>query len=128
MNITLSQAIKFPNFYREIQDLKLPIKTVHKLSRISKELAFHIDFYWENLQKITLEYAQFNDDGTPRLTEDGEGILLIPGRIQECSKKIDELGALTIELADALKINISDLEDMELTLQSFEAIEPFIEN
>ncbi len=126
MQISLSQIIKFPSFFQEIQSLKLPIKLAFKLSQIKNELNFHIDFYWENLQKISLEYAQLDDEGFPRMTENGQGMLLKPDCVQECSQKIEELGALNIELPDSLKIDISYLEDLELTMQSFEAIMPFI--
>lgn len=126
MTITLVQAANLFNFFREIQNLKLPIRTAYKISQLKKELDFHINFYLENLNKITLEYAQIDENGAPCFSGDGQGVLIKTENIQECTKKIEELGNLTVELSDTASFTLSDFNEIELTLQSFEALLPFI--
>ena len=125
MILKLSQAIALPSFCQTIQNTKLPIRTTYKLSQLKRELEFHINFYWENLQKIMQEYADTDENGNIKTTEDGAGILIRQEFIQECTQKVNDLSNLTIEIPD-IYFSISDFDNLEISMQAFEAILPFI--
>lgn len=125
MTLTLGQIANFPNLYQEISGFKLPIQVVYKLSRLRKEIEFHISFYKENVQKILSECAELDEQGLPRQLENGNGVMLKPDCIEKCIKQIEELGALAIDIPD-IYFSILDFDGVEISMQSFEIIAPFI--
>jgi hypothetical protein len=66
-----------------------------------------------------------DENGNLVPTEDGNGIKLKPGTEQECFAKINELQALDVEMPD-IKFDIDDFGDIELTMDVFSLITPFL--
>jgi hypothetical protein len=52
-------------------------------------------------------------------------IKIIPGKEEECAKKITELRELEVSLDD-FKFNIDEFENLNLTISQMSAILPFI--
>lgn len=125
MTIFLSNIINFPIFYEQVRRAKLPIRTAYKLSRLNQELNFHINFYKENLQSIIVEYAEKDKEGNLLKTQDGQGIKIRANTNEECSRKIQELLNLKIEIPDCF-FKIEDFEKVELTVEALEAGSIFI--
>lgn len=125
MLIPLSEILNFPTFYNQIKKERISISVAYKLSKLKKEVDFHLNFYRENLQKIISEYAQKEPDGTIKTTPDGQNVLLIPEFSAECSKKIKELCDLKIELTDP-QLTLADFDNLTLELEALEPLFPFL--
>lgn len=120
MVVLLSEIIKFPMFFESVKTAKLPIKVTYKLSQLKHELEFHIDFYQKTMQQIIFEYSEKDEKGQPLRDNDGKGILIPTERLEECSKKTQDLLNLKIELKD-YDFKLSDFENLELSVEALEA-------
>ena len=119
-------AIRFQEIYPEINQIKLPIQTAYKLSRIVSYISEQVEFYDQEISKILQEYGQRNEDGTLKISDDGTSIKIIEGKIKECYYKIIELQS--IQIADpSYKIDISELDGLSLTLEQMNILLPFME-
>lgn len=118
--------IQFQNIYSEINKIKLPIQTVYKLSKITSYVFEQIEFYNQEFDKILQQYGQKNEDGSLKVSDDGNSIKIIEGKIKECSDKIIELQSIQVA-EPPYKINISELEGLDLNLEQMNILLPFME-
>ena len=126
MTYKMHELINFPTFFEKVKYLPLSIKTSYKLTILATEIEKHINFYQENFRKILTEYGQKDENGNLVQTDDGQGIKIIEGKIDECNAKVIELRDLDVELPDT-KFSIDDFGDIALTPMEVYIIKPFIE-
>ena len=116
MTCKMYSIIDFPSFFEKVKSQPLPFKTSYRLTLLATEIEKHINFYQENFRKILTEYGQ---------KDDGQGIKIIEGKIDECNAKVIELRDLDVELPDT-KFSIDDFGDIALTPMEVYIIKPFI--
>lgn len=125
MTTTMSNIINFNIFYDEVRNAKIPLKLAFKLSNLIKAINEKTEFYREELQKILYEYGELDENGNIIPTDDGRGVRVKPGTEIECMTKVNELQSLEIELPD-ITFDIEEFGDIELTLDVFNIITPFL--
>ena len=125
MTLKMFNIIDFASFYTEVKSTKLPLKTLFKLSNLSKAIEDKLEFYQEHFQAILKEYGELDENNNLIPTDDGRGIKVRPGTEMDCMEKINELQSLEIELPDIL-FDIEEFGDIELTLEIFNIITPFL--
>lgn len=125
MTTQMKNITDFAVFYGEVKTAKLPLKTLFKLSNLSKAIEEKLEFYQEQFQAILKEYGEFDAEGNIVPTEDGRGIKVRPGTELECMNKINELQNLEIDLPD-VAFDIEEFGDIEMTLEVFNIITPFL--
>lgn len=126
MTLKMQNILNFNVFYNEVKSSKLPLKTAYKLSLLVKAIDDKIQFYQEKLQEILMDCAQLDENNHPIPTEDGNGVKIKPGFEMECMNRVNELQSLEIELPD-MKFNIDDFGNIEISVEMFSVILPFIE-
>ena len=80
--------------------------------------------YQKEFQKIINDYA-LKENGQLVYSDDLTSIRIIPGKEEECTKKITELRELEVSLDD-FKFDIDEFENLNLTISQMSAILPFI--
>lgn len=125
MQIKITEILNFTDFYVSVKDKKMSIMTAYKLTKLAKAVETEIDFYRNKLQAIINEYSQKDDDGNYIPTDGGEGIKIIEGKEEECGKAMFELQNLMVELPD-INFGVTEFDDVEITLEDFANIAPFI--
>ena len=125
MTLKMYQIIDLPPFLEKVKSQKLPFKTSYRLAMFMQEVQKHIDFYQENFRNLLIEYSQKDENGNPKPTEDGQGVLLIEETMNEAYIKLAELRDLDVELPDA-KFSVDDFGDIELSPEEMFVIMPFI--
>ena len=125
MITTMSNIINFNVFYDEVRNAKIPLKLAFKLSNLTKVVNEKTEFYREEFQKILREYGEFDENGNIIPTNDGRGVKVKPGTEMECMTKINELQSLEVELPD-ITFDVEEFGDIELTLDVFNIITPFL--
>jgi hypothetical protein len=115
----------FGYFYNEVKTAKLSFKVLYKLSTLSKAIEEKTAFYREKFQEILQEYGEKDENGNLVPTDDGNGIKIKIETQQECFSKINELQMLEVELPD-IKFDIEDFGNIELTMEIFQLITPFL--
>lgn len=126
MTLKMGEIINFGYFYDEVKNQKLSFKVLYKLSTLAKAVDEKTAFYREKFQEVLKEYGELDENGNLIPTEDGNGIKVKPGTETECIAKINELQALEVDMPD-VKFSIEDFGDIELTMEVFGLIRPFID-
>jgi hypothetical protein len=125
MTLKMIDIINFNVFYDEVRTNKMPLKVAFKLSNLVKAINEKTDFYREEIQKILQEYGEFDENGNIITINNGNGIKVKPGTEIECTAKINELQSLDVDLPD-ITFDIEEFGDIEMTLEIFNIITPFL--
>ena len=125
MQLKMQNILNFTSFYDVVKSQKLPIKTAYHLAQLATAIDKELQFYREKLQAIVQEYGEMDESGQLKPTADGSGIILRPGTESECYAAMQELQDLEIELPN-IQFDISEFDNVELTMAELGAIIPFI--
>ena len=121
------QVIELNNFYPKIKDMKVPVKTAYKFTKLMRQVEKEVEFYQNKFNELVLEYGQYDETGHLKTTEDGLSIAILPGKESDCAEKLSELRNLEIELIN-IKFTIDELSDLDISIAELENLMPFIED
>ena len=125
MILKMKDITDFAAFYNEVKVARLPFKTLFKLSTLSRAVEEKLEFYQEHFQAILKEYGELDEQGNLIPTEDGRGVKIKSGTELDCMAKITELQMLEVELPETF-FSLEEFDSIELTLEAFNVITPFI--
>ena len=127
MTITLSKLIHFSKFYNEVKATKIPVKTAYKLNKLATAIDEQNKFYGEQLNLILGDCADRDEGGKYIPTNDSVGVKILDDKQQEFIDRINELLLLEVELPD-ITFDIEEFGNIELTMESFNLITPFLKD
>ena len=119
-------ALNFLEAYSSIKNKPLKINIIYKLSKCLEECEKERDFYQEQLANILNKYAKKDENGNFIYTNEKTGILINESQQQVCEKELSELLTLDININEKYFIKITDIADLELDIETFNKIKPFI--
>lgn len=120
------EVLELQNLYNSIADIKLPLKTTYKFTRLMKRAEEELTFYQEKLREIVEEYG-IKENGQYKLTPDGQSIAIIPGKEVECNTKLAELRNLDV-LIDGIKFSIEELDGIDVSISELSCLMSLIED
>jgi hypothetical protein len=120
------QVLELQNLYNSIANIKLPLKTTYKFTRLMRRAEEEISFYQEKFREIVEEYG-VKENGEYKLTSDGQSIAIAPGREIECNTKLMELRNLDVPIDD-IKFSIEELERIDVSISELSCLIPLIED
>ena len=127
MKITMEQLIDFRNNGDFFATANVPLKGAYKINKIRKAVEKESEFYSEKFQEIIDSFAQKDENGNLKFSEDGSQILIQDGKIDECNQALEDLQNLEVEVEN-FNLTIDDLgENIECTPEQLEALMPFME-
>lgn len=85
----LYQILNLPHVYETILEKNLPFSLAYKLNKLAEAVNKELEFYRNSMTKLIDEYAE-KENGQPVLLENGD-IKIIPEKINECQRRINEL-------------------------------------
>ena len=112
--------------YNSIANVKLPLKTTYKFTRLMKRAEEEVTFYQEKFREIVEEYG-VKENGEYKLTPDGMSIVIIPGKEVECNNKLAELRNLDVQI-DGIKFSIEELEGIDVSISELSCLMSLIED
>ena len=121
----IMDLLSFSNFYNQIKNEKINFQLAYKIEKLKREVDFHLNFYEENLNSLILQYADKEEDGELKKTNDGQGIAIQKGKEKECEEKINELINLEIEKPN-ISFSLDEFNSIQLSIENLKAIMPFI--
>ena len=127
MTIILSKLIHFSKFYNEVKVTKIPVKTAYKLNKLATAIDEQNQFYGEQLSLILGNCADRGEDGNYIPTNDNIGVKILDDKKQEFIGRMNELLLLEVELPD-ITFDIEEFGNVELTMESFNLITPFLKD
>lgn len=126
VTVTMDQIIAFRNADDVFDGMILPLKVAYKLNKIKKAVSTEGEFYTSKFQEIVDKYAQKDANGQPVLSGDGQQIMIIEDKIEECHQALSDLQNLTVEI-DNMNLSIDDFgENLVCTPEDLEALMPFL--
>ena len=120
------EVLELQNLYNSIANIKLPLKTTYKFTRLMKRAEEELAFYQEKFREIVEEYG-VKENGQYKLTPDGQSIAIIPGKEVECNTKLAELRNLDV-LIDGIKFSIEELEGIDVSISELSCLMSLIED
>lgn len=127
MPMKMYEILELQTLYNSIANIKLPLKTTYKFTRLMKRAEAELEFYQTKFQEIVAEYGEKDDNGQYKFTEDGQSIVIIAGKEQECNAKLFELRNLDVEIND-IKFTIEELEGIDVSISELACIMSLIED
>lgn len=124
------EILELQSLYNSILNVKLPLKTAYKFTRLMKRAETEIEFYQTKFQEILAEYGEKDENGQYKFVEGGQSIAIIPGKEQECNHKLMELRNLEVEMGD-IKFSLEDfdrLEELNVSISELACIMSLIED
>lgn len=126
MKISMSKILDLQELYPKLSSQPLPIGTTYKLTKLFNVVKSEAEFYTTNLDKIISEFGQKDENGNFILTEDQKGVRIDQDKIPEVESRLQELWNIEVELP-SITFKLSELEKVELSVQEFNNLLPFIE-
>ena len=120
------EVLELQNLYNSIADIKLPLKTTYKFTRLMRRAEEEISFYQEKFREIVEEYG-VKENGEYKLASDGQSIAIIPGKEVECNTKLAELRNLDVQI-DGIKFSIEELEGIDVSISELSCLMSLIED
>ena len=120
------EVLELQNLYNSIANIKLPLKTTYKFTRLMKRAEEEISFYQEKFREIVEEYG-VKENGEYKLTPDGQSIVIIAGKEVECNQKLAELRNLEV-MIEGITFSIDELEGIDLSIQELSCLMSLIED
>ena len=120
------EVLELQNLYNSIVNIKLPLKTTYKFTRLMKRAEEEISFYQEKFREIVEEYG-VKENGEYKLTPDGQSIVIISGKEVECNQKLAELRNLDVQI-DNIKFTIEELEGIDVSISELSCLMSLIED
>lgn len=105
---------------------KLPAAVAYKIAKIIREMEESLIFYNQRFQELLDEYAEKEQDGTYKMSEDKTYIIIQEGKRDSFQREYDELNQVEIEIKSS-PISLESLEKYEFTADEFSTLVPFIE-
>jgi predicted transcriptional regulator len=121
------EILELQTLYSSIANIRMPLKTTYKFTRLMKRAETELEFYQTKFQEIVAEYGEKDDNGQYKFTEDGQSIVIIAGKEQECNAKLFELRNLDVEIND-IKFSIEELEGIDVSISELACIMSLIED
>lgn len=127
MFLKMSQICALEGLREKFTSTSFPLKTAYKITKLFEAEEKEYNFYVTKLREIIDNYSQKNEDGTPKMTEDGNNVLIIPEKIDECHKELFELENLEISFP-VIQFSVGELENFgDLSILEMRALMPFLE-
>lgn len=120
------EVLELQTLYNSIANVKLPLKTTYKFTRLMKRAEEEISFYQEKFREIVEEYG-VKENGEYKITPDGQSIAIIPGKEVECNTKLAELRNLDV-LIDGIEFSIEELEKLDVSISELSCLMSLIED
>lgn len=127
IKVTMEQLMDFKNNGDFFSGTVIPLKGAYKINKIKKAVESEADFYSTKFQEIVDKYAQKDDNGQVKFSDNGEQILIQEDKIEECNNALEDLQKMEIEV-DNFNLKLEDLgENLECTPDQLDSLMPFMD-
>lgn len=120
------EVLELQNLYNSISQVKLPLRTTYKFTKLMKRAAEEAEFFKEKFEEIVAEYGQKDGDHY-KVMNDGQSIAIIPGKEAECNQRVLELRNLDVSI-EGIKFSIEELENLNVSINELNCLMSLIED
>jgi hypothetical protein len=120
------QVLSILGIYDKIKESRVPAKVAYKFNKLCLALNNDAEFYRTELNKIVQQYGEKNEDGS-FVFLDGGSIKIKAEDYDEAKKEISKLDGLEVDAPD-IKFTVDELDGLQLSIEDFNRMLPFIED
>jgi len=124
IEITINDLINSGDIFRELAQQPIKMRVAYNIARIIREVENEMKIFEETRRKLFDKYGEKDENGELLINADGN-ITITPENISLYNNEIQEVLNTSITL-NAEKLNIEDLENIELTPNQVYLINAFI--
>lgn len=111
----LTQLLNMQTPIQTIIDQRIPFGLAYKFTKAATIIEENQKFYTDSLHKLLKDYAQIDENGQYKLTDNGQGVLIKPEFMSEFNEKLAELDSLEVDV-ELPKFTLAEIEDkVEIT-------------
>ena len=126
MKMKMWQVLSILGIYDRVKESRVPAKVAYKFNKLCLALNDDAEFYKTELNKIIQQYGEKHEDGT-FVFLDGGSIKIRPEVYDDARKEISNLDNLDVDAPD-VKFTIDELDGLQLSIEDFNRMLPFIED
>lgn len=126
MTIKIADIISIKAILDDFVNMSLPIRVSYKLSKLKLSIDNEHELYFSKLIEVVNKYAELDENGQPKLTEDKTGVQIKSKCLNECNNEINELQSIEIEIP-SIKFTLDELSSLNLSVAQITKLLPFIE-
>lgn len=119
------QVLGILGIYERVRELKVSAKVAYKFNKLCNALKNDGDFYRVELNKIIERYGERDESGSLIPSEYG-GVKIKSEDMPTAQKEINNLDTLEVDAPD-IKFTVDELDGLQLSIEDFNRILPFIE-
>ena len=120
----INKLLQIRNVIVEHIDDKICAPLAYKLMKYLKTTDAEEEFYHKRTQELIDEYGEKDDSGKVVHNPDG-GVNIQKDRIDECKKKIEELGATNVDSPD-VKFSMNEIAELKLSVKEMYILDDLI--
>ena len=120
------QVLSVLSIYERVKELKVSAKVAYKFNKLCNTFKDDMDFYNTELNKIIEQYGERDENGSLIPLEHGYGIKIKSENMLAVQKELNNLDELEIDAPD-IKFTVDELDGLQLSIEDFNRILPFIE-
>lgn len=124
IEITINDLINSGDIFRNLAQQPIKMRVAYNIARIIREIENEMKLFEETRRKLFDKYGEKDENGELLINADGN-ITITPENISLYNNEIQEVLNTSITL-NAEKLNIEDLENIELTPNQVYLINAFI--
>lgn len=121
MKIKLQNIQGLVPVYPKLKTQTLPLKLSYKLTKFFNAADVELKFMQDRYKEIIDKYTQKDENGNILFDEHGNRIY-----IGDFSKEVQDLLNLEVDMPDIM-FKLEELENIQLSLEEFEVLFPFIQ-
>ena len=125
--MNLGKILSVRKVLRSHADEKIPSMVAYKIMKFLKSTDSEEEFYNKKLNEIIEEYALRGDDGKIKTNDKDGGIQIIPSKLEDCKKAIEELQSTDVDMPN-IKMSMEELSVFQMSVVELTALDDFIEN
>ena len=126
MKIKMYQVLSILNIYGRVKELKAPAKVAYKFNKLCNAFKDDLNFYNGELNKIIEQYGERDKNGSLIPLESGNGVKIKSEKMPDAQKELDSLDFLEVDAPD-IKFTVDELDGLQLSIEDFNRMLPFIE-
>lgn len=123
----LKDLVSFPEAYESLKKIEMPFELAYNFSRLNIQVQQDLIFYQEKVTEILNENCLRDDSGNPKMSENGEAVLIRPDCIESCNAALNDLGSIEAKSV-TIRIPLKDFQGFgAITPEMLTKLVPFIE-
>ena len=126
MIMKINKLLKLNSTLQSLSSKELPLRASYSIAKFLSQTQSDIAFFNTRLASFLSTYSEKDEEGNFKYSEDNNGIVIDPTRMDECAKEMQDINNFEVEIPE-LKIYYEDLEKIDISPEALMELMPYIQ-